>query len=271
MRSNAKRGEISPRQLFLILFTSRLFSLLISVRSLGDFVFYFVLSFGLFLAVALLLNRLKSKTAMFISGLFCLALTALTVFGYVEFTSKAVHPSFGSALLVALIAAAVIYAVSLRIEALSRFSLFCAATLAFALMISVLTNLKGFRFEYLKAVEFDISLNLLAAIECLDMPLIYFLLCGRVKSPPLLHYKKALLASFVSAFLILVMCYGVMGNAARNYVYPAFTLFQLSEIGSFTRLDIAFTGSAVLALFLKCSVLTYCGIYGITGGKFEKN
>ena len=194
-----------------------------------------------------------------------------TVLSYVIFTKIAVHPEFSVALLIVLILASVIYAASLKLEALARFSSFCVFVLISALIIAALTNLNAFNLKYLNALSFEIKGGLYNYVKCFDLPVIYALVSKRVNEKSIEALKRSLAYSYAVSLVILLFCFCIMGTAANVYGYPSFTLFQLSRAGSFSRLDILFTGSMLLALFLKCSVLLYCGLWGIAGDKFEKN
>ncbi|MCR5208209.1 MAG: hypothetical protein K6C14_07035 [Eubacterium sp.] len=236
----------------------------------------FLLSNALIVLLSVIAYLLKTKVndsrlLRIITGVMCLILTVQTVLTYITFSSDAVHPDFSKALLVVLISASVIYAVSLRLEPIARISGAVAGILVLAVLIAVLTNTGIYSFANLKAASFDGDFNLCQALKCLDLPLIYLTLNERTGGKT----DKALFGSIISAYAVssflLVFLYLSEGTAFNGYYYPVFELFQLSKIGSFSRLDIIFTGSVLLALFLKCSVLFYCGLYGITGGKYEKN
>lgn len=269
MKGEAKRGQISDSQLFFVLFTVRLYSLLLDVSSLNDFVFSFLLSFALCIAVQYVSKI--NKPAMLFLGIISILLTLQTVLSYVLFIKKAVHPEFSQPLLIVLIISSVIYAASLKFEALSRFSLFSGALLITALLFAVFTNVKVFSINNVNAISFENGFTLYNYVKCLDIPVIFTVLYSRINGDRRKALFESIGFSYAVSFVLLVFFFGVMGTAARVYEYPTFRLFQLSKIGSLSRLDIVFTGSVLLALFLKCSVLLYCGLYGITGGKFEKN
>lgn len=264
MENKAKRGWISSRQLLFILFTVRLYSLLIDINSLADFALSFALSVILCVAAA------RITVPKIIAGVLALILTFQTVLTYLNFTKSAVHPEFSQPLLIVLICASVIYAASLKIEALSRFSAFSAAVIVLALLIAVLTNLNAFNINYLNALSFEVKDTAYNYFKCIDLPVVYAIVSPRVNKNAQSALFKSIAYSYSLSLVILLFCVCIMGTAADIYPCPAFTLFQLARVGSLSRLDILFTGSALLAMFLKCSVLLYCGIYGLTGGKYEK-
>ncbi len=269
MKSKAERGVISERQLLFILFTVRLYSLLLDVSSMADLALLFALSLALCYAAPFFKN--PNKTVLFVLGLISVGLMLQTVLSYLLFIKNAVHPEFSQALLLILVISSVIYAASLKIEALARFSVMCGAVLVSALLIAVMSNLKAFDLEFLNAVSFEIKGKPYNYVKCLDLPVIFALLSSRVNENKSIALFESTALSYSVSLFVMLFFFGVMGTAANVYKYPVFSLFQLSKIGALTRLDIVFTGSALLALFLKCSVLLYCGLYGITGGKYEKS
>lgn len=269
---NAKRGVISRSQLLCILVSSRLYSLLLSSLSVTDITVYYTISAVLcFLALSVEKTVKKCRSINFFLGIISILLMLQTVMTYIVFIKTEVHPHFSSVLLVLLIIASVIYAAYLKIEPLARFSSFCAAVLILSALTAVVTNFSNMSVANFKAVNFETYFDLYTCIKCFDLPVVYLLLCRFTREKPAKALKLSVVVAYIAAFVCVIAVSAVAGNAAKIYGYPFFNLFRLSEIGSFSRLDIIFTGSMILALFLKCSVLLYCGIIGISGDGFEKN
>ena len=268
MKSKADFGGMSDFQLFFTLFTVRLYSLFLSIRSVTDITVYFFVTFVFSMLAELILRKVKIRGAVsFLLFLSAMLLTVQSLVSYISFINEAVHPDFSGILLIILTVSAIIYSVSLKSNALARFSSFCCILIIVSVVTVLLSNIKNFHIDYITSTDFKPSFNMYSLIKCLDTPIMYMAFSSKDSGNSFKALKLSVAASyaFIGVIMLFVIC--ICGTAESYYSYPVYTLFRLAGIGTLTRLDILFTSSTLFALLFKCTALTDAGLIFFKRGK----
>ena len=276
MNSTAKRGVISPYQLFFIFLVSRAVVALTFYQSiLKDGISPdTLLSSALALIINLLLcfpallcctknkNPINSKIGkLFYLGYF-LFFEAVNISRFAFFAADKTTKGSSALFFIVIMAAAAAYASHLGIEAIGRFCAPCAMISVFVLLIIILLNSESFHYinfmPFFVGTRSEIIENALIFSSNSIEPALLLVLFDKCST----NQKKSLLfgiaASYVAIFLMMLFCIGVLGSAASLFSYPVYTLFQMTAFGSFSRLDIVYTAFGFFALFAKCAVVFYC-------------
>lgn len=275
MKNNAKRGKISPVQLFFILLVSRLVVTLTYIQtvSLGKLssdllisiafacLFTLLMSMPAYICVIKNKNPFHVKWVAVFYAVYFIYSAAVNISRFSYFASSRLNPDTSMVFFIIIITAAVCYAAAMGIESLGRFGVFCGAVLIIAVLVVAVFNIDNVTminyyplFLNTRSEIFEDSAVITAnTIE----PALFLALSGRVNGKKAKPLFLGITASFVTIFLLIFLCMGVMGSAASLQSYPIFTLFQMASIGSFSRLDMFHTAFWIFGLFLKCSVLVY--------------
>ncbi len=161
MKSKADFGGMSDFQLFFTLFTVRLYSMFLSIRSVTDITVYFFVTFVFSMLAELILRKVKIRGAVsFLLFLSAMLLTVQSVVSYISFINEAVHPDFSGILLIILTVSAIIYSASLKSNALARFSSFCCILIIVSVVTVLLSNIKNFHIDYITSTDFKPSFNM---------------------------------------------------------------------------------------------------------------
>lgn len=272
----AKRGKIPPYQLFCILFVSRLVVTLTYIQSIingklaadllisivASYLASIIMSMPVIFCIKKYKNPLKNKWISPAFGLYFIYLASLSISRFSYFASSRLHPQSNAVFFIVLILIAVCYAVSMGIEGLGRFSVFNAALLIFAIIIAVAFNIKNFSAinffpSYLNSHSIITSNVFILSANTVE-PAVLLALSDRVNGKAEKTYFAALSTSYLTIFVLMGLCVGVMGASASLQSFPIFTLFQMAYLGGMSRLDIVHTAFWIFGVFLKCSVLLYC-------------
>ena len=246
---------ISEKQLFCMLFTSRLAALMITgeITLMNFFIQLFLCAFFGVFAALISERKAVGKSFKRTLRLLCLIPALATVYSISDFKENAVVINVSPVLSLALITAAVLYCASLGIQAPARLSGMCALLLTISLLTGILSNIKGADFKNIMELKCSGILPL-DVIKCLDIPLLYLRFCEYASG----NKKRALALSVVLPFVLAgavhSACAIVLKQAVDLYHYPVFTLFQLGQIGTYNKIDILFTAPMLTAVFLKLSL-----------------
>jgi hypothetical protein len=274
--NNAKRGVISPYQLFFIFLVSRAVvaltfyqSILINgispdslLSSLLALLINLLLCFPAILCCVKNKNPLETKIGKTVYFFYFLFFAAINISRFAFFAADKTLGGKNALFFIFVMVAAACYAAHLGIEALGRFCAPCAvASIAVLIVITVL-NTKNFHFinfmPFFVGTENDIIKNAFIFSSNSIEPALLLVLYDKCSK----SQKKSLLfgigASYAAILLMLVFCIGVLGSAAPLFSFPVYTLFQMTSFGSFSRLDIVYSAFGFFALFAKCAVLIYC-------------
>ena len=276
MSENAKRGKISQRQLFSVLLLLRMTAALgdIGYITLGtlssDTLLSLALGCGLTLLFALPLyfccvkhkSPLNTKLPAMLYAVYFVLLEAFNIASFSLFSTSESHPETKTLLIVILISLAAGYAAYLGIEAVSRFSVFCVAFLAVVIAVAVFTNVKNLeRLNYyplMKNSKAAILENAVLFASNSTEVVIFASLAPRVNGKRKMPLFSSIAAAFAGIIFLAAVCVGVMGYATEHYPYPVYSLFKMSSIGSFSRMDVIHTAFWIFAFVARGAVLVYC-------------
>ena len=272
----AKRGVISPYQLFFIFLVSRAVVALTFYQAilLNGITPETLISSFLALGINLLLcspaylcvkydkNPVASEIGRIIYLFYFVFFAGVNVSRFAFFACDKTVSGESPLLFVVIMTAAACYGAYLGIEALGRFSVLCAVFSVFLLCLIIFLNFKNFHgynfMPFFEGERADIFKNSVVFSSNSVEPAIFLLLskkCSAKSSKPLFF---GILASYLAIALMLLFCIGVLGKAATLFSFPVYTLFQMTAFKSFSRLDIVYSAFGFFAVFAKCAVLVYC-------------
>lgn len=272
----AKRGVISPYQLFFIFLVSRAVvaltffqAILINgispdtlISALLALVINLLLCLPSFLCVKQNKNPLDTKAGRIFYLVYFVFYAGINISRFAFFASDKTSHGASSMLFAVLMCAAACYAAYLGIEALARFSVLCAVLSIIVLLLIAALNIKNFHLinfmPFYAQEKANIFKNSIVFSSNSIEPALFMALskrCGKKPAKPLFF---GIIASYIAIVVMLLFCIGVLGRAAFLFSFPVYTLFQMTAFKSFSRLDIVYTAFGFFALFAKCAVLIYC-------------
>lgn len=276
MINNAKRGKISPNQLFFIFFVSRLVVSLTYIQAVTvgkfdsdvpiAFALSLLLTFVLSIPAVLCVKRKKLPLSNPVIGVLYLAFflffSSLTVSRFSYFATTKMNPESPMIIFAVLAFIAVCYGVYLGLEPLGRFASFCGALLVATIVFVLLFNIKNFssvNFYPMFQNGFEhIAMNTVLFTCNSIEPVLLLSLSDKTNGDSVKPYFFGISCAYLGVFLLLVFCCGVLGDSADLQSFPIFTLFQTASINDMSRLDIFHTSFWIFAVFLKTAVLLYC-------------
>ena len=275
-KATAKRGVISPHQLFFIFLVSRAVVALTFYQAIlingitPDTLISSLLALGInlliclpaFLCVKYDKNPLDSGLGRIIFLFYFVFFAGVNVSRFAFFACEKTSGGESPLLFILIMTAAACYAAYLGIEALGRFSVLCAVFSVLLLTVIIILNFKNFHgynfMPFFEGKSTDIFKNsLVFSSNSVEAPLFLLLnkKCSKETSKPLF---LGIIASYLAILLMLLFCIGVLGKAATLFSFPVYTLFQMTSFKSFSRLDIVYSAFGFFAFFAKCAVLVYC-------------
>lgn len=282
MINNAKRGKISPIQLFFIFLVSRLVITLTYIQavSLGNmssdlllsivlaFLFTMLLSIPVYLCIIKNKNPFEVKWIAVLYAIYFMYSAVVNISRFSYFAASRLNPDSSMIFFIIIISAAVCYAAVMGIESLGRFGVFCGVVLVIAVFIVAVFNIDNIDminfYPFFGNSRTEIFENSAVITSNSIEPALLLSLSRRVNGKQSKPLFFGIIAAFATIFLLIFLCLGVLGSAVSLQSYPIFTLFQMASIGSFSRLDMFHTAFWIFGLFLKCSVLVYASSIAIT-------
>lgn len=274
--NSAKRGKISPGQLFFVFFVSRLVVSLTYIQAVtvGKFdsgvpiAFALSLPFTLVMSIPAAICVKKAKTP-FSNSVICvfylaffLFFSSLTVSRFAYFATTKMNPESPMIVFAVLAFTAVCYGAYLGIEPLGRFALLCGTLLIVAVVAVVVFNIKKFECTNLFPVhqnDFSHIMSNAFLFTCNSIePVLLLSLSDKTNGNSIKPYFLGISCAYIGIFLLLVFCCGVLGDSADLQSFPIFTLFQTASINDMSKLDIFHTSFWIFGVFLKTSVLLLC-------------
>ena len=280
MKSNtdipAKRGVISPYQLFFIFLVSRAVvaltffqAILINgispdtlISALLALIINLLLCLPSYFCVKRNQNPLDTKAGRVFYLFYFVFWAGINISRFAFFACDKTSHGDHALVFAVLMCAAACYAAYLGIEALTRFSVLCAMLSIFVLAVISMLNIKSFHLinfiPFYAGTKLDIIQNSLIFSSNSIEPALFFVLGKRCSTKPAKPLFFGIFASYIAIIIMMTFCIGVLGSAVSLFSFPVYTLFQMTAFKSFSRLDIVYTAFGFFALFAKCSVLLYC-------------
>lgn len=273
---DAKRGKISPRQLFCIFFVSRLVVSLTYVQSVSvgkfdtdvsiSFALSMLLTFLMSIPAVLCVKKKKSPHLYSALGvaylLYFLFFSSLTVERFAYFATTKMNPESPTIMFIILAFVAVCYGAYLGIEPLGRFASLCGTLLAVVIAVVLIFNIKNFDFvNFFPVMRNDTRHFLMNCVlftcNCIE-PVLLLNLADKTNGDSIKPYFSGLGCAYAGVFMLLLFCSGVLGNSADLQSFPIYTLFQMASVNDMSRLDILHTSFWIFAVFLKTAVMLFC-------------
>ena len=273
---NAKRGKISPKQLFFIFFVSRLVVSLTYIQAVtvGKFDSDVPISFALSLPLTFLMSipavmcvkrkksPLSNSAVCVLYLLFFLFFSSLTVGRFAYFATTKMNPESPMVMFILLAFVAACYGAYLGLEPLGRFASFCGVLLTAVIAVVLIFNVKNFEcvnlFPVLQNGSKHIAVNTFLFTCNSIEPVLLLSLSDKTNGDSVKPYFSGVACAYLGVFLLLLFCCGVLGNSADLQSFPIFTLFQTASVNDMSRLDILHTSFWIFAVFLKTAVLLFC-------------
>ena len=279
------KEKISAKQLFALLFVSRILSTLTFTPSLNsdaglsDYIlaaFVGGIAEVIFFIPALILSeRGKSlqefagqisqklgKTVSLIYALYFLYLMAFTFSRLVFFVSSVMFCNAPVLPIVLITAAAVVYAVSNGIESIGRTGAFGAFVLTVALVIILVSLSSKLDTDNLTPLFYSgtkpfFLLSLTVIMRTSEPVFIYTLIpktSGNIKREFTVWW--IILTLFVTVLTFFLMC--SLGELCTVSMFPYHAMAELSEFSVIERMDSLLTGVWILSAFVRISLCAYC-------------
>lgn len=272
----AKRGKIPPYNLFFILFVSRIVVALTYIQtvSVGKIATDVLISIavagigGIFAALPAYYcsvknkNPLDSKIISYFYSAYFIYYAAVNISRFSYFASSRLNPESSIMFFIVIFAVATSYAAILGVEGLGRFSVICGVIMFIAILSVIIFNIKNVKeinyYPIIKNTTKDIWTNIAMFITNSVEGSVFVCISRYVNGKSAKPFFWGIGLAYIVIFVLIFICIGVLGNSATLQSYPIFTLFQMAEFGDFSRMDMIHTAFWITAVFLKCSVLTYC-------------
>ena len=255
--NKGKVNQISGGQLLFLLVLFRLASLLFTT----SMSYVFLLSEAVVtIAFSLLVFKLdkagvkaQKRAALIPLSLLLLVLVFLDIKDYFIFTEKVSHSDVSIWLIIGILVLFSVYCGMLGTEAVARFSALGLIIVLVCVIVAITTNIKEFRTDFL-AYPQNKNVDAISLLRCLDVPLVFLLLAPKTADKKARALAVGSTAPYLLIFAVVLMCRAIMGRTAEIYKSPVFALFQLGEIGSFTKLDILYICAVLILLLSEISI-----------------
>ncbi len=276
MKTKSKMGMISPTQLMLVIFVSRVAVSLTNIQavSLGkyspdilislavSYVFVLLSSIPIVLCIKKERSPLDSKWIAFLYSLYFVIYASVTITRFAYFASTKMNPEISFEVFLIILSVAVCYGAYLGVESISRFGAFCAVLLILVMFVVIGLNINNMQmlnfFPTIVNSNKDIVSNAVLFSSNTIEPILVLALYNRVNGNQVKALYKGISLAFFSVFLLVGFSVGVLGNAADMQAFPIYSLFQMASSHVMSRLDIIHTSFWILGVFMKCSLLIYC-------------
>lgn len=274
--TQAKRDKIAPISIFFLFYISRIVISLTNVQSVSmgmmktDILISVLASMGITLIMALPAiycyrkhkNPFDVKWVSFFYAIYFIYLAGVNISRFSYFASTTLNPDSRAWMFSAIIAACALYGAYLGIEGLSRFSAFGCTLLAGSILVALFCSLKNYQEINLYPVIVNdnegILKNILLMTGNSSEIALFLCLSKKVNGKAVRPFVWSVIASFFTMFILFLFTVAVMGDAATLQAFPVYTLFQLSKIGIFERIDVLYISCWIFGIFIKSVLLVYC-------------
>lgn len=282
---NSQRNKIAPISIFFLLYISRIVVTLTNIQSVTtgmvntDMLVSIVIALGLNLLLSLPAlwcyknnkNPFDVKGVNLFYALYFVFLAGVNISRFSYFASTVLNPEASAWVFSVIITVCAGYSSRFGIEGLSRFS-------AFGFILIVMTIAAGIGFNLKNYDEINLYPVITNSTQSIAENVMYVssssvevvvLLClgKRVNGSAVKPFVFSVIASFMTAFLLILFVNATMGDAATLQAFPVYTMFQLAKIGLFERLDVLQISFWIFGIFIKAVMLIYCASISIKSGK----
>lgn len=270
------KNKISPAGLFFLLYISRVVISVTIVQPLT----YGSLSADMLVSIALsLLFTLafclpavfcyKTRKNPFdinwlgpICAVFFIFASAVNIGRFSYFASTMLNPEVQAWMFALIIVICAFYCSTLGIEPLSRFGAFGFIMIALGMLTVLALNFKEYQeinlYPVINNSKLNIFKNALILSANTNELVVFLCLADRVNGRCVKAFVTSIVAAVFSIFLLILFMLGVMGDSTPLYSFPVYTLFQVTKLGDFERLDVLHISFWIVGIFIKTVLLMYC-------------
>lgn len=192
---------------------------------------------------------------------------AINVGTFSYFASTTLSPDTQSWIFAVFICVCAFYCACLGIEALSRFSFFAFILMVSAIAVILCSNLKSFEEVNLYPVINNSRSNIFTNalyLSCNTSEIAVFLcLYDRINGGSIKSFVSSVTASYLTVFVLFLFMLGIMGDSASVLSFPLYSMFQLSKLTGFERLDVLHISFWIMAVFVKSALYVYCAAVSV--------
>jgi len=219
------------------------------------------ISFPALYAVSSRINILDKRPVSYAYGIYFTYLGAVSVGQFVTLAIADLDKNSRALFLAALIIAACVYAASLGVEAVSRFSSLILAVTVIGILMVIVCSVSDFSlinlFPFTRNSTKDIGMNSLSFLCDSNEIMLLLVLAphvnGKVKKP----FYFAVISSFAICIVLMLAAVGVLGDAASLAAFPFYEFSQVLKLSKTERLDAIFTAFWIFAAFIKTSLFIF--------------
>lgn len=274
--TQAKRNKIAPISMFFLLYISRIVISLTNIHSITtglmktDILISVLSAMGITLMMALPAiycyrkhkNPFDVKWVGFFYSIYFIYLAGVNISRFSYFASTTLNPDSRAWMFSAVIAVCALYGACLGIEGLARFSAFGFVLLAGSILVALFCNFKNYQeinlYPVIENNGDGILKNILLITGNSSEIALFLCLSKKVNGRAVKPYVWSVITAFFTIFMLMLFAVGVMGDAAALNTFPIYTLFQLSKIGLFERMDVLYISFWIFGIFIKSVLFIYC-------------
>ncbi|MCC8073016.1 MAG: spore germination protein [Clostridiales bacterium] len=281
MLTFSKKNKIAPISIFYLLYISRMVVTLTDIQSLSigsvstDVLISLVLSLGITVLLSLPAifccrfnkNPFDVKWVGFFYSLYFAFLAGVNISRFSYFASTTLNPDSKPFIFALIIAVCAFYSACFGVEAIARFSSFAFILLILAVLAVFACNIKSFDeinlYPVIQSDRSDIIKKAFIFSSNTSEAAVFLCLNKKVNGNAIRPFVRAISAAYLTIFVLVLFVMGVLGAGASLQTFPIYTLFEMSKIGNYERLDVLHISFWILGVFLKSVLLTYCSAISV--------
>lgn len=275
------KNKISPIGLFFLLYISRVVISVTIVQPLtyGSLSTDMLVSIALGLLLTLVFclpvvfcyktrkNPFDVKWLGFLYAVFFIFASAVNIGRFSYFASTMLNPEVQAWVFALIIILCAFYCSSLGVEALTRFSAFGFFMIVLGMLSIFALNFKEYQeinlYPVINNSKLNVFKNALILSTNTNELAIFLCLADRVNGRCVKAFVSSLVGAMLSIFLLILFMIGVMGDSTSLYSFPVYTMFQVTKLGTFERLDVLHISFWIVGIFIKTVLLMYCAALSV--------
>lgn len=275
------KNKISPIGLFFLLYISRVVISVTIVQPLtyGNLSTDMLISItlGLLLTLCFSLpvvfcyktrkNPFDIKWLGFAYAGFFIFACAVNIGRFSYFASTMLNPDVQAWVFAFIITLCAFYCSTLGVEPLTRFSAFGFLMIVLGVLSIFALNFKEYQeinlYPVISNSKLNIFKNALILSANTNELVIFLCLADRVNGRCVKAFVSSIVAAMFSIFLLILFMIGVMGDSTHLHSFPVYTLFQVTKLGNFERLDVLHISFWIVGIFIKTVLLLYCSALSV--------
>lgn len=202
------------------------------------------------------------KPVGFLYFLYFSFMAALYVSRFAYFASTTLNPDAQAWIFVGIVTVCALYASTMGIEGIGRFSAF-----VFVLLMGAAILVLGFSTENFDTLNLypvmsnslnRVGKNILLMSSSTGEIALFLCLQKKVNGSAVKPFLWSVVLSFLTIFVLFLYVVAVMGDAAALQAFPLGSFFQTAKIGLFERFDVLYSSFWIMGIFIKAALFIYC-------------